>query len=346
MNINQEMQSLGHIGGESYAPSEQFIDELLGRTRRARAVRQGAVSVVSAVSAIAIGAVAVQAINATKDDPAFRDRNLINDRSELTSIEKYKAKYGGIPVNTLESPVDVTKIIEDLKAAAQAEADLKTLQEQQQQTDGAKDSKTGTSTKPTGEPCVAKDHPDKPYKTWDCAKGEWVVKAGWFWNDYSDTFEQCSTQTPYGDKYFDCNKGKWVAKAGYFEFGGSIYPTITWTDSATGQTASGNYIPSYDKVAFVSGTNVTDYKHLEGNASWSGSTCNGTTATIKNAPFKYSCLTDGRISHNNGSGGKVAKQWILQDSNYKWHSIDKVYYCIDTPPAGWTWDGTQWVATP
>lgn len=348
MNINQEMQSLGHIGARSYTPSDELIEQLLGKAKRARAVRQGAVGVVSAASAIALGAVAVQVINASKDDPAFRDRNLINDHSRLTPIEKFHAKYGDqVPTNVLESDVDIDKIIQDLKAAAQANDDLKGLEEQGDQT-GTGGSKPSGGTKPAGETCTAKTHPDKPYKVWDCAKGEWVIKAGWFYDDFADAYVQCSAQNSYAFGYYDCSKGKWKANPDYFYFGdGNFYQIIVWTDAATGQSTTGNYSPSYDKAIFApdGGTSYTDYKHLEGKASWSGSTCNGTTTTIKNAPFRFSCLKDSLISHNNGSYGNVAKQWILQDANYKWFSPEGKYYCIDTPPAGYTWDGSQWVLT-
>ena len=90
MNINQEMHSLGNIGSDSYQATDELIEQLLGRARRVRAVRQGAATVVSAVGALALGAVAVQAIDAANDDPAFRDRNIINDKSGLTPIEKFR----------------------------------------------------------------------------------------------------------------------------------------------------------------------------------------------------------------------------------------------------------------
>lgn len=348
MNINQEMQSLGHMGARSYTPTDELIDQLMGRAKRARAIRQGAVSVVTAASAIALGAVAVQVINAAKDDPAFRDRNLINDTSRLTPIEKFKEQYGNeVPTNVLKSDVDIDQIVQDLKAAAAANSGLKDLEEQ----GGSGDTTTGGSTKPSGETCTAKTHPDKPYKIWDCAKGEWVVKPGWFWDQYANAFVQCSAQNTYAFGSYDCNQGKWVAKNGYFLFFDDvIYQTVSWKDEATGVTTTGNYSPGYDKVAFANPSKnyYDDYKHLEGKATWNSGAkkCVGTTTTIKGAPFQYSCLKDSLITHDNGSGGKVEKQWILKDDRYKWFAPENKYYCIDTPPAGYTWDGSQWVATP
>jgi hypothetical protein len=348
MNINQELHSLGQTGSNGYDPTDEMINQLLHRAQRARAVRQSTVALVGSLGAIALGAVAVQAVNAAQDDPAFRDRNIVEDRSNLTPIEKFRAQFGNDnPVREVEPIVDVKQIIADLKAGAEAEAGLKEpgSGEETKPEDGT----APTKPKPTEEACVAKDHPNYPAKTWDCATGSWVVKPGWFWDQYANDYKQCNAQVAYLDKSYDCSKGKWVAKNGFFEFGGAFYPIITWTDAATGKTATGNYLSSHNKVAFAAlNTNwVADYKHFDGNASWSGTTCYGIDATIKGAPFKYSCLQPWQTGHDNGSGGKVSNDWIAQQPDlYKWHSEHKVYYCIDTPPAGWTWDGTGWVAVP
>lgn len=339
VNINQEMEYLGHVGARSYTPSDELIDQLISRTKRARAVRQGAVSVMSVVGTLALGAAAVQAVNAAKDDPAFRDRNLINDRSQLTPIEKFRAQYGNdLPSRTLESTVDIDKIYQELKAAAQANAELKDLEGQGDETAGS------------AADCTAKDHPSKAYKVWDCAKGDWVVKSGWYYDKHAGDYYQCSSPYSHPFGYYDCKKGKWRINNGWFEFGDKVFQIITWKDKATGQTSTGNYIPDYDKMAFAApGTNWADgYRHLEGNATWNAAAqeCVGVTKTIKNAPFQFSCLKDEQITHDNGSGGKVAKNWILKDNRYMWHSGHQKYYCIDAPPSGWTWDGSQWVETP
>src|SRR5690606_27003387 len=132
---------------------------------------------------------------------------------------------------------------------------------------------------------------------------------------------------------------------GYFLFFDDIiYKTITWTDAATGQSVTGNYSPGYNKVAYAKPTEnkYRDYEELHGDATWSGTTCTGRTETKKGAPFQYTCLPESINSNSNGASG-VGKEWVLKDSRYKWHPTDKWYYCIDTPPAGWTWDGSQWV---
>ena len=57
MNINEHMNQLGQIGSVGYAPTETVIDDLLSRTKRARAVRQGSAAIVGSVSALALGVV-------------------------------------------------------------------------------------------------------------------------------------------------------------------------------------------------------------------------------------------------------------------------------------------------
>lgn len=349
MNINQEMHSLARVGSNGYNPSEALINDLMHRAQRARAVRQGTTALVGSLGAIALGAVAVQAINATRDDPAFRDRNIVEDRSNLSPIEKFRAQYGGdAPVRITEPVVDVKQIIADLKAAAAAEAALK-----DPGASGDQDPKADTAVgpaKPAPEPCVAKDHPTYAYKTWDCATGSWVVKSGWFWDKYANDYKQCNAQVAYVDKSYDCKKGQWVAKTGYFLFSDDIiYKSITWTDAATGQQVTGNYSPGWDKAIWAKTTEnyYREYNHLQGNASFSGTTCTGVVTTKLGAPVQYSCLPASLNSNNNGSGGKLGKEWVLtQPHLYKWFAPEKKYYCIDVPPAGYVWDGSQWVTAP
>ena len=80
MNINEQMQELATMGGLAYAPTDDVISSLLARTKRARATRQSTATLVGTVGALAIGLAAAQAYSAAKDDPAFRDRNIINNK--------------------------------------------------------------------------------------------------------------------------------------------------------------------------------------------------------------------------------------------------------------------------
>lgn len=122
MNINEQMSELATSGGLAYAPSDDTIANLLGRTKRARATRQSVATIATTVSALALGIGAAQAYSAAKDDPAFRDRNIINNKDGLTPIELYRAKFGADnPTRTYDSQVDLSSIIEELKAAAQAD---------------------------------------------------------------------------------------------------------------------------------------------------------------------------------------------------------------------------------
>ena len=147
---------------------------------------------------------------------------------------------------------------------------------------------------------------------------------------------------------YDCNQGAWVAKTGYFQFGENFYQSINWTDSATGITITGNYVPDYNKMVYARPTKnyYEDYRHLESYATWNGSVCTGVTTVMYGATFKFSCLPDSKITSNNGSNGNVAKNWILVSTNLKWHDGLCAYADPANPPAGWTWDGSQWVATP
>src|SRR5690606_1516416 len=223
------------------------------------------------LGAIALGAVAVQAVNASKDDPSFRDRNIVEDRSNLTPIEKFRAQFGDEnPVREVEPIVDVKQIIADLKAAAAAEAKLK---DPGSSTDGSTKDTGGTAPakpKPTGEACVAKDHPTYEGKTWDCATGSWVIKSGWFWDDYAGDTVRCNAQINYPDKSYNCSKGKWIAKTGYFLFSDDVfYKTITWTDAATGQSVTGNYSPGWKKAIWAKPTenDYREYNYVKDNGT-------------------------------------------------------------------------------
>lgn len=121
MNINEQMQELATMGGLAYAPTADVISSLLAKTKRVRAARQSTATLVGTVGALAIGIAAAQAYSAAKDDPAFRDRNVINNKNGLTPIELYRAKFGNDnPTRAYDSGVDLSSIIAKLKAAAAA----------------------------------------------------------------------------------------------------------------------------------------------------------------------------------------------------------------------------------
>lgn len=323
MNINEQMHELGHMGSVTYAPSDDVVDRLLARTKRARAIRQGGSALVGTVGAIALGAITVQVIVATKNEPAFRDRNLIEDTSKLSSI--FEKRYGGIPVNIQENTVDLAPIIESLNVAAQKEKELAELKRKEAEAAKKKaeeEAAAAAAAKKKAEQEAADKEKDK--------------------NEDKEGDDSCLAKYPYNKypyKYKDCDTHKWITKNGYFEFGGDYFPVISWTDAATGGSATGNWISSHNKVAFAKPHEnyVRDYKHFDSYTTWSGSTCVGKTKVKWNAPHQLSCLIT--------NGGTEGTDWFLQDSAYKWLGAKGNYYLPSDPPSGWTWDGSAWVET-
>jgi len=157
VNINEQMSELAATGGLAYAPSDDTIADLL------------------------VGIGAAQAYSAAKDDPAFRDRNMINSKDGLTPIELYCAKFGADnPTRTYESQVDLSSIIANLKAVAQADPKPPAATNVQPASSGA----SGSTGSPSGTTAVdpyahcKADHPDKPYEYYDCTKQQRIVKDG------------------------------------------------------------------------------------------------------------------------------------------------------------------------
>jgi hypothetical protein len=356
MNINEQMAELATSGGLAYAPSDDTIADLLGRTKRTRAARQTAATIATTVSAMALGLGAAQAYSAAKDDPAFRDRNMINNKDGLTPIELYRAKFGADnPTRTYASQVDLSSIIDKLKAAAQTDPKppgAKTAPPASTGTTERPSTSSGTTKVDPYAQCKA-DHPDKPYKYYDCSKETWVLKDGWYKDPASGTYYECDDQPAYTGYTYSCSTGSYAPKSGYFLFGnGSVYKAITWTDTATGATTLGNWSGTgnwggWDQKAILvaSGSKTySEYKYLGGDATWSGSTCTGKTASKYGATMKLSCLPTWKVESlgfNNGSP-KVSNDWILVDTYLKWFAPECRYADPASPPEGWTWTGTEW----
>ncbi len=357
MNINEQMSEAATTGGLAYAPSDETIANLVGRTKRARATRQSVATIATTVSAMALGLGAAQAYSAAKDDPAFRDRNIINNKDGLTPIELFRAKFGADnPTRTYESQVDLSSIIDKLKAAAQTDPKPPGANNAQPASSGTSGN-TGSSTGTTGGDPYAQceaDHPEQTYKYYDCANEKWVVKDGWYKDPANGTYYQCTNQPAYVGYTYSCSSGSYAPKPGYFLFGnGSVYKAITWTDAATGATALGNWSGTgnwggWDQKAILvasGATTYSEYKYMGGDATWSGSTCTGVTASKYGATLKLSCLPTWKVTalgFNNGSP-KISNDWILIDTHLKWFSPELRYADPASPPAGWTWTGTEWV---
>lgn len=280
MNINQKMDDLGRMGAEGYQASDDVVNQLLNRTRRVRAVRQGGTALASSVGAAALALVAVQVVSQGADDPAESNTDgVIDNVIDTPVIENYADRYADswVPPET-----DV----------AEPEPEIEVL-----------DPATGSEDqdKPVEEP---KPKDDKP-KAEEPKKKEPVA----------DTCEEDHPYDKYEYKYYKCAKGKWIPKPGWLQVGDDFYQIISWTDAATGQTRTGAYIGPYDKIVFAHpDNNWGDFTYyLEGQATFSGSTCTGVTKEIYGAPFQYTCLPD----QDNGNS-KVDNKWVLQDDSYTW----------------------------
>jgi hypothetical protein len=362
VNINEDMKELATMGGISYAPSEATIADLVGRTRRARTARQSVATIATTVGAMALGLGAAQAYSAAKDDPAFRDRNIINNKDGLTPIELYRAKFGADnPTRTYDSQVDLSSIIDKLRTAAQTDPNPPGTKPAQPAGGGTSNSgKTGGSTGSTGtDPhaqCKA-DHPDKPYKYYDCAKQQWFIKAGWYKDPATSTYYECANQPAYTGYTYNCSTGSYSPHSGYFLFGnGSVYQAITWTDAATGASSLGNWSGTgnwggWDQKAILvasGSTTYSEYKYMGGDATWSGSTCTGVTKSKYGANLKLSCLPTWKVESlgfNNGSP-KIGNDWVLLDTHLTWFAPEVRYADPANPPAGWTWTGADWAEVP
>lgn len=329
MNINDQMRELATVGGREYTPSIETISSLLQKTRRARAARQSTATIAGTMGAMALGLAAAQAYSAAKDDPAFRDRNIIDNKDGLSPIEQYHAKFGkDNPTRSLESKVDLSSIIDKLKASANAGGGKPGTQP------GSQPAKPGTST------------PTKP-------AGSGGTKPS---TPPVDPYAQCKKDHPaYEGATFDCATETWTAAPGYFMFGnGHIYKAVNWTDSATGLSALGNWSgTSYGwetKAIQVSpGANYYSEKvYMGGNATWTGSTCTGVTKfkSTWNATMQASCMTKSQVAATGMDfqwDGERA--WVLLEANKKWHDCTNQYEDINNPPEGWTWNGSGWVET-
>lgn len=369
MNINEQMNQLGQIGSVGYAPSDATVEQLLGRTRRARAVRQGSAALVGSVSAVGLGVVGAQAFVAltNQDDPAFRDRNLIEN--DLPSYFDFNEKFGEGYTGSDKATDDFwDKFYEELNIAAKIEAEH--LKEQ------------GSTEQPkTEEPKAPScETVEYEYKYKSPATGcEWKIKDGWVKDPWTDTYVECvgsvaANHSPVG--YYNCDLGRWNLATGYFQFGnGEIYKCENWTDAATGTVfqaaisnnpVSGSFNGEWAyKVIDCSTTKtytstVNDYRYY-GNAltSWSGNVCTGKTGNPWSAPHRVSCLSYnalktlyGAWSGDNGGNHpwtqKNGDLWVLQNANYKWLGECGRYYDSTNPgswPEGWTWNGSSWTYT-
>lgn len=330
MNINEELRELATVGGGEYAPSADTIASLLGKTRRARVARQSTATIAGTMGALALGIVAAQAYSAAKDDPAFRDRNIIN-KDGRSPIELYHAKYGqDNPTRSLESKVDLSSIIDKLKASAAASTVQPAIQPAAPPANKPAAGAAPATTKTVAPPATTK--PTTPP---------------------TDT-KTCEQKYPsYEGAKYDCTAQKWVVSDGYFMFGNDhVYKTVTWTDAATGVSTLGNWSGSKwgwenKAIQVKSGDKYyASYVYMGSNATWNGSSCTGATITKWNARMQASCLQKDQVAATGKAyqwdkGQSIA--WVLLDTNKKWFDCTGRYEDPANPPAGYMWDGSAWV---
>lgn len=365
MNLNDDMSDLGTMGGLAYAPTDELISSLVNKTKRVRTVRQGSATLVGTVGALAIGIVAAQAYSAAKDDPAFRDRNVINNKDSLTPIELYRAKFGNDnPTRSYDSAVDLSSIVAKLKAAAAGGSSQPGTGKQQAPAKPvAPPAGTSTPVKTTAPAAPAPtdpyaqckaDNPDQGYKYYDCAKGKWVMRPGWYKDPANGLYYQCSAQPAYVGYTYNCSTGSYAPNDGYFLFGnGAVYKTVSWVDAATGATSLGNWsgtgnFGGWDQKAIqinpVTKKFEGSYVYMGSKASWSGSVCTGVITTKWGTSVQASCLPHSVVD----STGKTHKpdgeiMWIPTNQSLKWFDRDCIFADPANPPTGWTWDGNAWV---
>jgi hypothetical protein len=372
MNINEHMNQLGQIGSVGYSPTEAMIDDLLSRTKRARAVRQGTAAVVGSVSAVALGVVGAQiyVTIAHRNDAATQDRNLIENG--LPGIFDFDSQYGPGYTGIDQASKDAfEKIYEDLNIAAQIEA--KHLADKAAAeaaaaaaaggttTGSTSGSTTGTTTGTTTKPT------DPPGDT------------GSFSNPWEGESTTCTNGTwtaPGGVATYSCTTATWTFAAGYFMFGnGEVYKCDNWTDAATGATfqgaisnkpVSGSFNGDWEKkrifcnVGATYTDTVSDYMYMGGDLNaWSGNVCTGTTYNVWGALQRISCLTTDELWSQYGtwSGGMSGgnhpwtqnngyRKILVDQASFKWFSPCARYYDIASPPSGWNWTGSAWAEVP
>jgi hypothetical protein len=101
VNINEQMNELGQIGGAGYSPTADVVDHLVGRSRRARAFRQGSAALIGSVGAIGLGLLGAQVfVNLTSDDndaATIADRNFNLDNMSWEDPGRARGGVGGPP---------------------------------------------------------------------------------------------------------------------------------------------------------------------------------------------------------------------------------------------------------
>lgn len=298
MNINDQMNQLGQVGGIGYSANDAAVDGLVRRTRSARGRRQIVAGLIGSVGAVALGIVGAQLFaNIDEEDAGMRDRAIDNDYAflDVAWSERYGEDYTGLGA----TQDDLNKAWDELQAGALVKPEV---------------------VSPVEEPKVESTSCSYEEKTVD----GWVKikspETGCQWK------KDHQVETP-------------EIPAGSFLFGnGHVYVCGTWTDAATGTVSRGAWSGTdwgWEKKAII--CNPSDpywysYKYMGDDATWSGNTCVGDIIEHLGAPHQLSCL-EGTYK-------------VMNNSAYGWSTAHGWYYLKTSPPAGYEWNGSDFVPIP
>lgn len=121
MNINEQMNQLGQIGGVEYSPTAEVVDQLVGRSRRSRAFRQGTAALVGSVGAIGLGLLGAQVFVGLTQDGS--DAGTIADKNFDVNDMAWEDRYGDGYTGMGKTQDELAKAWDDLQAAADAKAE-------------------------------------------------------------------------------------------------------------------------------------------------------------------------------------------------------------------------------
>jgi len=305
-----------------------------------RGFRGVTVAVVGAVAVMlvtAVGATAVQVFSSGQDAHSLEFAPAIGATEDASHEKEKDVDSGDKDPDATPSASPLPSKKEDTSdSAADKASDTK------QESDKEKDS--------TEQPACESE--DREYKhrspETNC---EWKIKDGWYWDRFSDSYEQCVDGAgPARDfGYYSCVKNDWVPATGWVKLYDYFAPCVLWTDAATGNTFHGGLIEfdGWKKMTACNpseGTYGSKYRviHKSGTAfaSTSGSTCTGIVENVKGAPHQWSCNPHTWGAHGTG-------EWVLASDGYAWFSAKKKYFSTDTPvyvgDSVYEWNGSTWV---
>lgn len=350
MNINEQLNELGKIGGVGYSPTDATVDDLVGRTRQARGRRQVTAALIGSVGAVALGIIGAQVVVGFNGDDAGGRNRAFDDDYAFLSIE-WKDRYGEGYTGLGVTQDDLTAAWDQLQAGAAVlptEPDATgggeggaTCGTEQMVVDGwvkIKSPATGCEWK--------KDHrddtviPDGSFlfgngQVYQCQQWTDAATGTTFWGAYSGSGDwaykmiQCDPNDKYWYDY------KYMGSASYFN---------TSTRTCTG--ASSNYLGAPHRVSCRT-TGALWEKYGE----WSSANGGNMRWTLNNEAGKI--LQDGAYKWF-ASGSCVASPWAAVKASHfrscEQKDCDGGYYLTSAHPSAgghtYTWNGSTWAQDP